>query len=43
VEADKVRKAFFGAARPASTLIEVSRLAIPGMLIEIDALAGLPA
>jgi len=41
-EVDKVRKAFFGTTRPASTLIEVSRLAIPGMLIEIDAIAGFP-
>jgi 2-iminobutanoate/2-iminopropanoate deaminase len=42
-EVDEVRREFFGTARPASTLIEVSRLAIPGMLIEIDAIAGLPA
>jgi len=35
-----VRQAFFGAARPASTLIEVSRLAIPGMKVEIEAVAG---
>lgn len=42
-EVDKVRREYFGTARPASTLIEVSRLAIPGMLIEIDAIAGLPA
>ena len=38
-----VRQEFFGAARPASTLIEVSRLAIPGMRVEIEAVVGLPA
>jgi 2-iminobutanoate/2-iminopropanoate deaminase len=37
-----VRQRFFGAARPASTLIEVSRLAIPGMKIEVEAVVGLP-
>ena len=36
-----VRKEFFGAARPASTLIGVSALAIPGMKLEIEAVAGL--
>lgn len=36
-----VRQEFFGAARPASTLIGVSELAIPGMKIEIEAVAGL--
>jgi len=35
-----VRQAFFGDARPASTLIEVSGLAIPGMKVEIEAIAG---
>jgi reactive intermediate/imine deaminase len=34
------RRAFFGDARPASTLVEVSSLAIPGMKIEIEAIAG---
>jgi 2-iminobutanoate/2-iminopropanoate deaminase len=34
-----VRKEFFGAARPASTLVEVSRLAIPGAKIEVEAVA----
>lgn len=38
-----VRKEHFGAARPASTLVEVSRLAIPGMKVEIEATVGLPA
>ncbi|GIX46266.1 MAG: endoribonuclease [Candidatus Tectimicrobiota bacterium] len=37
-----VRQEFFGSARPASTLIEVSRLAVPGMKVEIEAVAGLP-
>ena len=36
-----VRKEFFGAARPASTLIGVNELAIPGMKVEIEAVAGL--
>jgi 2-iminobutanoate/2-iminopropanoate deaminase len=37
-----VRREFFGDAKPASTLIGVSQLAIPGMKVEIDAVAGLP-
>ncbi len=37
-----VRQRFFGAARPASTLFEVSRLAVPGMKIEVEAVVGLP-
>jgi 2-iminobutanoate/2-iminopropanoate deaminase len=36
-----VRQEFFGAARPASTLIGVAALALPGMKIEIEAVAGL--
>ena len=36
-----VREAFFGDARPASTLVEVSRLAVPGALLEIEAIAHL--
>ena len=36
-----VRQQFFGSARPASTLVEVSALALPGMLVEIEAVAGL--
>jgi reactive intermediate/imine deaminase len=35
------RQAFFGDARPASTLVEVSRLAVPGALLEIEAVAHL--
>ena len=37
-----VRQEFFGAAKPASTLIGIAELAIPGMKIEIEAVAGLP-
>lgn len=33
------RKKVFGTARPASTLIEISRLATPGAKVEIDAIA----
>ena len=40
---NEVRKEFFGDARPASTLIEVSALAIDGLLVEIEAVAGIPA
>ena len=38
-----VRAEFFGAARPASTLVEVSKLVHPDMLVEIEAVVGLPA
>jgi 2-iminobutanoate/2-iminopropanoate deaminase len=38
-----VRQEYFGSARPASTLVEVSALVVPGMLIEIEAIAGIPA
>ena len=34
---NEVRKSYFGANRPASTLVEVSRLAFPGLLVEIEA------
>ena len=37
-----VRQDVFGSARPASTLVEVSGLAVPGALIEVDAIAVLP-
>jgi reactive intermediate/imine deaminase len=37
-----VRQEYFGAARPASTLIGVKALAIPGMKVEIEAVVGLP-
>ena len=36
-----VRREFFGATRPASTLVEVSALVVPGMKVEIEAIAGL--
>jgi 2-iminobutanoate/2-iminopropanoate deaminase len=34
-----LRQEIFGAARPASTLIEVTRLAVPGARIEIECVA----
>lgn len=34
------RKEFFGEFRPASTLLEVSALALPRMKVEIEAVAG---
>jgi 2-iminobutanoate/2-iminopropanoate deaminase len=34
-----VRREYFGDTRPASTLIEVSRLAVPGAKLEIEAVA----
>ena len=37
-----VRQEFFGDARPASTLVEVSRLAILGAKIEVEAVAVVP-
>ena len=37
-----VRQEYFGAARPASTLIGVKQLAIPGMKVEIEAVVGIP-
>ena len=37
-----VRQEYFGSARPASTLIGVTSLAIPGMKVEIEAVVGLP-
>lgn len=36
-----VRKEYFGEARPASTLIGINQLAIPGMKVEIEAVVGL--
>ena len=36
---NEVRKAYFKDNKPASTLIEISRFAIEGMLIEIEAIA----
>jgi reactive intermediate/imine deaminase len=37
-----VRQEFFGAARPTSTLVEVRRLVRPDLLLEIEAVVGLP-
>lgn len=39
---NEVRKAYFGPSRPASTLVEVSRLVRDDLLIEIEATAVLP-
>jgi reactive intermediate/imine deaminase len=36
-----VRQEFFGETRPASTLIGVRELAVPGMRVEIEAIVGL--
>ncbi len=38
-----VRQEVFGDARPASTLVEVSRFAIPGAKVEIEAVALIPS
>ena len=38
-----VRQEVFGEARPASTLVEVSRLAVPGAKVEIEAVALIPS
>ena len=40
-EINPVRQEFFGNARPASTLVGVKELALPGMLVEIEAVVGL--
>lgn len=37
-----LRQAFFGDARPASTLVGVNELPVPGMKVEIEAVAVLP-
>lgn len=37
-----VRQDVFGASRPASTLVEVSRLAVEGAKVEIEAVALVP-
>jgi 2-iminobutanoate/2-iminopropanoate deaminase len=38
-----VRQEFFGDARPASTLVEVSALVLPEFLIEVEAVALVPS
>jgi reactive intermediate/imine deaminase len=37
-----VREEFFGAARPASTLVEVSKLVAPAAKVEIELVARIP-
>jgi len=37
-----IRQEYFGKTRPASTLIGVSELVVPGMKVEIEAVAGMP-
>ncbi len=37
-----LRQEAFGATRPASTLVEVSRLAVPGAKVEIECVALVP-
>jgi reactive intermediate/imine deaminase len=37
-----VRQEVFGDARPASTLVEVTRLAVPGARLEVEAIALIP-
>lgn len=41
--APQTRQEFFGGARPDSTLIGSAAPAIPGMKIEIEAIAGMPS
>lgn len=41
-EAAKIRADFFGAHKPASTLVQVVRLASPDYKVEIEAIAVLP-
>jgi 2-iminobutanoate/2-iminopropanoate deaminase len=38
-----LRQEIFGDTRPASTLVEVSRLAVPGAKVEIEAVALVPS
>jgi 2-iminobutanoate/2-iminopropanoate deaminase len=38
-----VRQEVFGGTRPASTLVEISRLAVPGARIEVECVAALPS
>jgi 2-iminobutanoate/2-iminopropanoate deaminase len=38
-----VRQEVFGAVRPASTLVEVPRLAVPGARIEVECVAQVPS
>jgi 2-iminobutanoate/2-iminopropanoate deaminase len=40
---DAVRKAVFGATKPAATLVEITALAVPGAMIEIEVTSALRA
>lgn len=41
---DEVRRQFFGdTAQPAATLVEVRRLALPGLVVEVNAIASIEA
>ncbi|NMO89406.1 RidA family protein [Actinomycetospora sp. TBRC 11914] len=40
---NEVRREFFGPALPASTLVEVSALVHPELLVEVEAVVGVPA
>lgn len=37
-----IREEYFGSHRPASTLVEVSKLVLEDLLVEIDAIVGIP-
>lgn len=39
---NEIRKEFFGVSLPASTLVEVAALVLPGLVVEIEAVAGIP-
>jgi reactive intermediate/imine deaminase len=39
---NEVRKEVFGGTRPASTLVEISKLVVPGALIEVEVVAIVP-
>ena len=38
-----VREEVFGDARPASTLIEIRKLVYPELMVEVNAVAGIPS
>jgi 2-iminobutanoate/2-iminopropanoate deaminase len=40
---DTVRREYFGERPPASTILEVTALTAPGIEIEIEAIAAIPA
>jgi 2-iminobutanoate/2-iminopropanoate deaminase len=40
---NEVRKEFFGDSYPASTLVEVTALVLPGLVVEVEAIAGIPS